>query len=255
MDIFLPPFLPSERRSVAFLNVCSQTESCDASFFYQYVAADAAGFVNVQNRGQPFDLSTGFYVPFMHLSSSHLPPHVPSVRKDPISFLKMLPRTALPSSFSTRGVAPSSLYPGLLTFNPSDDLRRLSMVVKKFRIVQLPIFTFSHFPIFIFILSFSLSVVPFVPVVPSFFPSFGRPLRPSLPSHPLPHLPGSPYTTFFTSSAHSVGVLVWSKVCQGIGFPKVMVKLFPRCLNISSGSKSISMPNFMPINFLKLQNR
>jgi len=42
-----------------------------------------------------------------------------SVRINPIAFLSMLPRTALFSSFPTRGIAPSSLNPGLLTFNPS----------------------------------------------------------------------------------------------------------------------------------------
>ena len=203
-----------------------------ASFFYQYVAADAAGFVNVQNRSQPFDLSTGFYVPFMHLSSSHLPPRTFRRR---INLIFKCYRGRLFLSFSTRGVAPCLC--GLLTITPPM-VARLSMVVKKFKLCncQFSHFTFSNFHIYSVFQSFSR---PFVPVV-LFLSVFRSSLRQSS-SHPFLTLEA--HTHLLHLLRPSVGVLVWSKFARG-SVSEGDGKAFPRCLNISSGV-SISMPNFM----------
>ena len=56
------------------------------------------------------------------------------------------------------------------------------------------------------------------------------------------------YTKSRTYAAHSAGVFDLLKVCQGIGFPIVTLKVLCRFLNISSAKYSIAILKRIPKN-------
>jgi len=109
------------------------------------------------------------------------------------AFFCKLPRTALYSSFPTRGAAPSSLYPGLQICRPEPaglDLRWFYMVVRKFGLCNCQ---FSHFHISQFshyfhplalIRNRSLFSFSQNPALLSPFPSLRHLSHPSRPSRP-----------------------------------------------------------------------
>ena len=72
-----------------------------------------------------------------------------SVRNNLFCFIFFLPRTVHSSSFTTRGVAPSSLYPGLLTCNPSGvGSEKYQHCGREISNCATANFHISHFPIF-----------------------------------------------------------------------------------------------------------